>query len=180
MKRFYYGSSNSNLKGLQALSMDDGKIYLTTNRMCALVYAAKSYINLFINKDFDYKEFTFFNISSNLFENLYKDKIGYIYSIEANENDFHCDDTHGKKPIMDSYYTLNDVVFTKKEEVNIYDEFMKLKNNNLFEIVEKDEIAQDYISDLKRYYTNKYKNNDMSKEEINFFTKYIPDLLDLK
>ena len=177
---YYYGTSKSDLKDLKTTSMENGRIYLTTNRMCALVNAAKTYIDLFINKNFDYKEYTYFNICENLFEKIYKDKIGYIYSIEANENDFYCDAPDGIKPIMDSYYTLKDVTFTKKEKVNIYEEFLKLKERGNFSITEKNNIPKKYLEDTKRYYNNKYNNNYMTKDEIEFFNKYIPDLLDLK
>ena len=41
---------------------------------------------------------------------------------------------------MDSYYTLKDVKFDEKEEVHVFEEFMKLKKAGLFEIVEQKDI----------------------------------------
>ena len=178
MKRYYYGSSNPNLIQLKTSNFSNRKIYMTTNKNYALMYATYKYINLFI--DDENSNIKFLNIYPNLFENLYKNTIGYIYSAELDETDFYSEETNNKKPIADSYYTLKDVQFDKKEKIRVYDEFMNLKKNGLFEIIELSDIPKSYISDLKRYYKNKYLHNDMSNEEIEYFKKFLPDLINTK
>ncbi len=175
MKKYYYGSSNPNLIGLETTSFPNGKIYLTINRSYALMYATYKYINLFI--DDNNCKLKFLNIYPNLFEKLYKNSIGYIYSVNLDEKELFSDSRNGKKPLANSYYILRDVKFDNKDEVNVFEEFMKLKNDGLFEIVEQKDIPKDYILDLKRYYKNKYLHNDMSEEEIEYFKTYLPDLI---
>ena len=175
MKKYYYGSSNPNLNGLKTNMNPSGKIYMTINKTYALIYATYKYINLFI--DSEDGKIKFLNIYPNLFEKLYGNTIGYIYSVELDESEFYSDAKEGIKTIADSYFTTKDVSFEAKEEVNVFEEFMKLSEKGLFEIVEKDEIPEDYILDLKRYYTNKYKHSDMSSEEIEYFDKFLPDLI---
>ena len=169
MVKCYYGSSNPNLKNLKVSSY--GKIYMTINKTYALIYATYKYI------DGENGTIKFLNIYPNLFEKLYKNIVGYIYSVELDEKELYSDAPKGKRPISDSYYTLKDVKFDKKEEVNVFVEFMKLKESGLFEMVEINAIPKDYILDLKRFYKNKYIHNDMSKEEIEYFNKYLPDLI---
>ncbi len=173
MVKCYYGSSNPNLKKLNV--KNDKKLYMTINRTYALIYATYKYIDLFI--DIENGTIKFLNIYPNLFEKLYKNSVGYIYSVELDEKDLYSDAPKGKRPIADSYYTLHDVKFDKKEEVNVFVEFMKLKESGLFEIVEQNDISKDYILDLKKFYKNKYIHNDMSKEEIEYFNEYLPDLI---
>lgn len=168
-------SSNPNLKGIKTGDVPNGKIYMTINRIYALMYATYKYINLFI--DGEDGKLKFLNIYPNLFEKLYSNTIGYIYSVNLDENEFNSDAKEGIKTIADSYFIEKDIVFEKKEEVNVYEEFRKLKEKGLFEIVEKNEIPEDYILDLKRYYTNKYKHNDMSNEEVEYFNNFLPDLI---
>ena len=175
MKKCYYGSSNPNLMELKTSSSPNGKIYITINKAYALMYATYKYINLFI--DDDNGKIKFLNIYPNLFEKLYKDNIGYIYTVKLDEKELYSDSKNGKKSLADSYYILRDVKFDNKDEVNVFDEFMKLKNDGLFEIVEQSDIPKDYILDLKRFYKNKYLHNDMSNEEIEYFNKYLPDLI---
>ena len=174
MVKCYYGSSNPNLKDLKINLSSNGKIYMTINRNYALIYATYKYIDLFID---DTRKIKFLNIYPNLFEKLYKNNIGYIYSVELDEKELYLDDTNGKRPIADTRYTLKDIKFDNKEVVNIFEEFMKLKESGLFEIVEESDIPKDYILDLKRFYKNKYIHNDMSDEEIEYFNKYLPDLI---
>ena len=174
MKKYYYGSTNPNLTDLKSSLSPNGKIYMTLNRTYALIYATYEYINLFID---DNEKIKFLNIYLNLFEKLYKNHIGYIYSAQLDEKEFLSDDTNGKRLVADSYYTLKNVKFDEKEEVDVFEEFMKLKEVGLFEVVEQKDIPEDYILDLKRFYKNKYIHNDMSKEEIEFFKKYFPDML---
>ena len=138
MKKYYYGSTNPNLTDLKTNLSTNGKSYMTTNRTYALIYATYKYINLFI--DDDNGKIKFLNIYPNLFEKLYKNHIGYIYSALLEEKEFLSDDTKGKRPVVDSYYTLKDVKFDEKEEVNVFEEFMKLKKAGLFEIVEQKDI----------------------------------------
>ena len=173
MVKCYYGSSNANLKNLKVSS--NGKIYMTINKTYALIYATYKYIDLFI--DDENGKIKFLNIYPNLFEKLYKNSVGYIYSVELDEKDLYSEAPKGKRPIADSRYTLKDIKFDKKEEVNVFEEFMKLKEFGLFEIVDESDIPKDYILDLKRFYKNKYIHNDMSKEEIEYFNKYLPDLI---
>lgn len=176
MKVYYYGTSNSNLTGLNTSLAFDGKIYMTTNKTYALMYATYKYINLFV--DSENGKLKFLNLYPNLFEKMYFNNVGYIYSIEANENEFYSDAPDGARTIADSYYTLKDIKFSKKEEVNVYKEFTNLKKEGTFEIIEKKDIPKEYIEDLKRFYKNRYIHNQMSKKEINYFNKYLPDLLD--
>ncbi len=175
MKKCYYGSSNPNLLEMKTNLTQNGKIYITINKSYALMYATYKYINLFVIDDSG--KIKFLNIYPNLFEKLYSNSVGYIYSTEIDEKELYSDAKNGKKPIVDSYYILRDVKFDNREEVNVFEEFMELKKNGLFEIVEPSDIPKDYILDLKRFYKNKYLHNGMSKEEIEYFNKYFPDLI---
>ena len=149
MKKYYYGSTNPNLTDLKSSLSPNGKIYMTMNRTYALIYATHKYINLFI--DDDNGKIKFLNIYPNLFEKLYKNHIGYIYSAQLNEKEFLSDDTNGKRLVANSYYTLKNVKFDEKEEVDVFEEFMKLKEVGLFEVVEQKDIPEDYIVDLNGF-----------------------------
>ena len=70
---YYHGSKNSNIKVLKADHSVDGKVYVTTNKLAALVYASREYVNLFVmNKETGIVKFL--EYKHNLFETLYKGK----------------------------------------------------------------------------------------------------------
>ena len=173
MKTYFYGTSKLNNKKLLISETKDNKIYLTDNRLYALMYASVTYINLFID-DGDGK-LKFFNIVPDLFKKLYKDKIAYIYSLESDK--FLSDAPDNRRPLNDLYFTLADVTFKNLYEVIIFDEFMKLKEDNKFRIVEKEDIPNEYIEGLKKYYKNRFDHNDMIEEEIEFFNTYLAEYI---
>ncbi len=175
MKVYYYGTRKPDLIGLKTNLTSDGKIYMTTNKSYALMYATYKYINLFI--DSENGKLKFLNIYPNLFKKMYFNSVGYIYSIEIDENEFYSDANGGERPIADSYYILKDIKFSKKEKVNVYREFMKLKKRGTFEIIENKDIPKEYIEDLRKFYKNKFMHNEMSEEEIKYYNKYLPNLL---
>lgn len=173
MEKYYYGTSKSNLQGLYISNQDNDRIYMAKDRINALIYSTIEYIDLFI--DDNDGNIKFLNIYPHLFENLYKNKIGYIYSVLS--DDFQTDAPKGKKPIASLYFTKKDIVFTSREEVNIYDEFLKLKKTGKFQIVEKDDIDKDYIDDLSRHFSNKFNDGYMTKKEIEYFDTYFPGFI---
>lgn len=176
MKEYYYSAKESDIKILKVEDMPDKKVYMTLNKNFALMKMANTYINLFITNEKN--EILFLNLYSDLFRKIYKDMTGYIYSAALPENIFSLDVKNEKIPYLNYYYTLNDVKLTSVKKVNIYEEFMQLYKVGIFKIIEKKDIPEDYINDLKRYYKNRYEHNFMSKGEIDFFNKYLPSFID--
>ena len=174
MLKIYHGSSDSNIKELLINHNKDGKVYVTSNRNNALVYATRKYINLFKTID---GIIYFYNIYNNLFERLYKDKIGYIYYSFLDEKDLYKVNRGKDCNIDDAYYSLNNIELTNKEEINVYDEFMKLKEEGIFKIVDDENILKNIRTNYENYFRKEYLSNSLSESEIEYFKNNIPELL---
>ena len=166
MLKIYHGSSDSNIKKLLINHNKDGKVYVTSNRNNALVYATRKYINLFKTID---GIIYFYNIYNNLFERLYKDKIGYIYYSILDENYLYKINRGKDCNIDDAYYSLNNIELTNKEEVNVYDEFMKLKEEGIFKIVDDENILKNIRNNYENYFRKEYFSNSLTESEIEYF-----------
>lgn len=76
---FYHGSLNPNITELTTNHSKDGYVYVTSSRLVALTYVARSFPNLFFSKN---EKEVFWELKEGLFETMVKGKSGYIYTLE--------------------------------------------------------------------------------------------------
>ena len=79
--------------------------------------------------------------------------------------------------IDNAYYSLNNVELYNKEIVNVYDEFMKLKDEGVFKLVNDETILKDVRSDYENHFKNQYLLSELSDETIEYLNKNIPEIL---
>lgn len=77
--KFYHGSLSPEITELTTNHSKDGYVYVTSSRLVALTYVARSFPNLFFSKNG--KE-VFWELKPCLFETMVKGKSGYIYTLE--------------------------------------------------------------------------------------------------
>ena len=171
---FYHGTKDNKLKELVSNHSRDNYNYINSNRNYALVYATRKYINLFKNVG---DKIYFYNIYPDLFNKLYFNDFGIIYSFEVDINDVEKVEKGRNCAFEDSYRTSKNIKLNDYEEVNVYDEFMKLRDQGIFIIVDDDEVVTKAREDYSNYFTDLYKQDKLSKEEIDYFDSYLPDLI---
>ncbi len=77
--KYYHGSLSPEIKELTTQHSKDGYVYVTSDRLVALTYIARSFPNMFFSKNG--KE-VFWELKEGLFEAMVKGKSGYIYTLE--------------------------------------------------------------------------------------------------
>ena len=121
---YYHGSKSGEIKMLDTEHSKDGYVYVTSNRLVALAYAARTAINLFGTLRADKKIVVFREYLPDFLRKTTDGVSGYIYTLEEKEyepikiND-HC-------AFCDCYKVKGNVRVVKREFIlNLYEELMK-------------------------------------------------------
>ena len=139
MEKYYHGSQSGEIKELITSHSKDGYVYVTSSRLVALTYIARSFPNLFFTKNG--KE-VFWELKKGLFEEMVKDKSGYIYTLE--KKDYESIPQNNKCGHQYCMRVKDNVKIVEKEYVeNVYEELLKYLGKGEFEIIRYDNIPEE-------------------------------------
>lgn len=173
---YYHGSNNSDLKLLKLSHSEDNKVYVTSNKLVALVYASREYINLFsMNKET--KCVKFFEYKPNLFKTLYKGKVGYIYIVEDKE--YKKVEQSDKCSMLDAYCINEDVKIMDLIKIDdVYEELKKYEKSGEFQLIKYEDMDEKSISVIKFNLKKVIEKNKNNSDFYSYIIKYFSDLLD--
>ena len=136
---FYHGSQSAEVRELNTTHSKDGFVYVTSSRLVALTYVARSYPNLFFSKNG--KE-VFMELKKGLFETMVKGKTGYIYTLE--NKDYESLPQNNKCGHQHCLRVQENVKVVDKEYIeDVYSELLKYASKGEFEIIKFETISQE-------------------------------------
>jgi len=152
MPKLYHGSKTGGIERLRVNKTRSDKIFLTESRLAALIYAVRSFPNLFV---FQRGREHFLEVKPQLFERLFKGKTAYIYTVEVKD----------VEKVKTSAKYSRDNCFSVSRDV----------------LVKSCEVIEDALSELSKYVSSGElvleRYEDLSSKELEAINKDIEESL---